>query len=349
MGCHFLLQGIFPTQGLNSGIPQCRQILYQLRHQGSPLGKVKWVERVWTRTESLGCKREECFGPSERFWRCCINIIQGTPPLEDTCVQHWSIWKTTFSKQQLYFLKTRHLLLEVTCPAVQGQPADATAVSTPTPRWPGPVGAAGLRRAPLWVESVALSSWRQSVSSLYWAPVPRAAGWPGTDARTPGASREEVRYLPSKSMIRPLPSQTERSFSPPSLFWSHFTTSLQHPGVSVNLQYFCITCLLFRLLLPVLATHWNLSPEVNTHFQLVNVCPLHFQGRVWELSLRKEKKKEKKKTRKWEPHAKGKSEQIAVKLNCLFVWIKCYKFLSIMFDSKLSSKQQTHYKNAKGI
>ena len=29
MGCHFLLQGIFPTQGLC-----CRQILYCLSHQG---------------------------------------------------------------------------------------------------------------------------------------------------------------------------------------------------------------------------------------------------------------------------------------------------------------------------
>ena len=24
VGCHFLLQGIFPTQGLNSGLPHCR-------------------------------------------------------------------------------------------------------------------------------------------------------------------------------------------------------------------------------------------------------------------------------------------------------------------------------------
>ena len=36
--CHaLLLQGIFATQGLN-GLPHCRQILYQLNHQGSPGG-----------------------------------------------------------------------------------------------------------------------------------------------------------------------------------------------------------------------------------------------------------------------------------------------------------------------
>ena len=33
---HSLLQGIFPTQGLNPGLLHCRQILYHLTHQGSP-------------------------------------------------------------------------------------------------------------------------------------------------------------------------------------------------------------------------------------------------------------------------------------------------------------------------
>ena len=30
VGCHFLLQEIFPTQGLNPGLPHCRQMLYRL-------------------------------------------------------------------------------------------------------------------------------------------------------------------------------------------------------------------------------------------------------------------------------------------------------------------------------
>ena len=30
VGCHACLQGIFPTQGLNPGLPQCRQTLYHL-------------------------------------------------------------------------------------------------------------------------------------------------------------------------------------------------------------------------------------------------------------------------------------------------------------------------------
>ena len=36
-----LLQGIFPTQGLNSDLPHHRQILYQLSHKGSLQGKKK--------------------------------------------------------------------------------------------------------------------------------------------------------------------------------------------------------------------------------------------------------------------------------------------------------------------
>ena len=41
VGCHFLLQGIFPTQGLNPGLPHCRQTLYRLSHQGSPEARYK--------------------------------------------------------------------------------------------------------------------------------------------------------------------------------------------------------------------------------------------------------------------------------------------------------------------
>ena len=37
VGCHFLFQGIFPTQGLNPGVLHCRWILYHLSHQGSRL------------------------------------------------------------------------------------------------------------------------------------------------------------------------------------------------------------------------------------------------------------------------------------------------------------------------
>ena len=36
VGCHSLLQGVFPTEGWNLGLLHCRQILNPLSHQGSP-------------------------------------------------------------------------------------------------------------------------------------------------------------------------------------------------------------------------------------------------------------------------------------------------------------------------
>ena len=46
-----LLQGIFPTQGLNPGLPNCRLILYQLSHQGSPR-ILEWVAYAFSRGSS---------------------------------------------------------------------------------------------------------------------------------------------------------------------------------------------------------------------------------------------------------------------------------------------------------
>ena len=43
VGRFFLLQGIFPTQGSNPGLPHCRRILYQLSHKGSPR-ILEWVK-----------------------------------------------------------------------------------------------------------------------------------------------------------------------------------------------------------------------------------------------------------------------------------------------------------------
>ena len=58
VGSLSLLQGIFPTQGSNPGLPHCRWILYQLSHKGSPR-ILEWVAysfstgsswpRNWTR------------------------------------------------------------------------------------------------------------------------------------------------------------------------------------------------------------------------------------------------------------------------------------------------------------
>jgi len=46
-----LFRRIFPTQGSNPGLPHCRQILYQLSHQGSPR-TLEWVAYPFSRGSS---------------------------------------------------------------------------------------------------------------------------------------------------------------------------------------------------------------------------------------------------------------------------------------------------------
>ena len=48
VGSLSLLQGIFPIQESNQGLLHCRQILYQLSHQGSPR-ILEWVAYPFSR------------------------------------------------------------------------------------------------------------------------------------------------------------------------------------------------------------------------------------------------------------------------------------------------------------
>ena len=52
-GCHSLLQGIFPTQGWNPGVPHDRKTLHHLSHQGSSLWRTGHQQRVKPRAYLL--------------------------------------------------------------------------------------------------------------------------------------------------------------------------------------------------------------------------------------------------------------------------------------------------------
>ena len=58
VGSLSLLQGIFPTQGSNPGLPHCRWILYQLSHKGSPR-ILEWVVYPFSRGSSRHRNRTE--------------------------------------------------------------------------------------------------------------------------------------------------------------------------------------------------------------------------------------------------------------------------------------------------
>ena len=53
VGSRPLLQGFFPTQGSNPGLPRCRHILYQLSRQGSPR-ILEWVAYPFSQGSNWG-------------------------------------------------------------------------------------------------------------------------------------------------------------------------------------------------------------------------------------------------------------------------------------------------------
>ena len=53
VGCHTLLRGVFPTQGLNPCLPHCKRVSNHLNHQGSPFAGV--------------IKQKPCFGVRKSF------------------------------------------------------------------------------------------------------------------------------------------------------------------------------------------------------------------------------------------------------------------------------------------
>ena len=60
VGCHFLLQGIFPTQGSNQGLLYCRQTLNCLSHQGSLNNKWKYHSITLTRHLTADERHRKC-------------------------------------------------------------------------------------------------------------------------------------------------------------------------------------------------------------------------------------------------------------------------------------------------
>ena len=74
-----LLQGIFTTQGSNPGLLHCRQILYQLSHQGSPR-ILEWVAYPFSSRSSRPRNWTGVTCVAGRWFTSCVNQI----PYDDT-------------------------------------------------------------------------------------------------------------------------------------------------------------------------------------------------------------------------------------------------------------------------
>ena len=66
VGCHFLLQGFCPIQGLNPGLPHCKQTLYRLSHQGSILADYFLFQNL---AQHQNQKVISCYLKTPEIWR----------------------------------------------------------------------------------------------------------------------------------------------------------------------------------------------------------------------------------------------------------------------------------------
>ena len=90
VGSLSLLQGTFPTQGSNPGLPRCRQILYQLSHKGSP-GILEWVAFSFSRASSQPSDQTQVSHVAGRFFtswatRILYQLSQKGSPLQGMTV-----------------------------------------------------------------------------------------------------------------------------------------------------------------------------------------------------------------------------------------------------------------------
>ena len=92
VGCHALLQGIFPTQGSNPGLWDCRQIHYQLSQQEVPMRREdgylspgRSSLRAGNRALSRCSAPEQCLPPARAqstLTECLKKMLKPASPLK---------------------------------------------------------------------------------------------------------------------------------------------------------------------------------------------------------------------------------------------------------------------------
>ena len=77
VGCHVLLQGIFPTQGSNPDLPHWGWILYHLSHQGNPR-VLEWVAKSSSRGSSQPKDQTQVSCITGRFFTGSFSFLSVT-------------------------------------------------------------------------------------------------------------------------------------------------------------------------------------------------------------------------------------------------------------------------------
>ena len=100
-GCHALLQGIFPTQGSNPSILQCRWIPSHLSHQGSFLKGAQTEAQNSTLSPLGSHNHQHGVGIWAQPWRCSAYALLSGGRLLHLIGIHW-IWKIEYDIQDLF-------------------------------------------------------------------------------------------------------------------------------------------------------------------------------------------------------------------------------------------------------
>ena len=114
VGSLSLPQRIFPTQGLNPGFLQCRQILYQLSHKGSPIFTVHHAkcQAGWSTSWNQDCQKKHQ-QPQICIWYHSNGRKQRgtTEPLDKGERGEWKSWlKTQHSKNEDDGIRSYHFM-----------------------------------------------------------------------------------------------------------------------------------------------------------------------------------------------------------------------------------------------
>ena len=111
-----LLQGIFPTQGLNPGLVRCRWILYQLSYRGSPLNSVGTPQTLCNTKSQLVCcvlrgqcqEAQDTLGKKFTMSMQTLLFVYFLSPLLDIIpnLHLLYIWALTFSYRFIFIYLT---------------------------------------------------------------------------------------------------------------------------------------------------------------------------------------------------------------------------------------------------
>ena len=125
VGHHSLLQWIFLTQGLNLGLLHCRQILYYLNHQKSPIYSYSWIVFHWIANTVIDiiCTRGESSWPTAWHLTCSnkknLLALLEVLPLSPVLRSKWhdkprppqTLWPTPWSSHTGWVLGSSASLL----------------------------------------------------------------------------------------------------------------------------------------------------------------------------------------------------------------------------------------------